>query len=60
MYIVEKPDETQTTLPGQIAIWSEHLTPNLEDVSSNPLRGHELGALITHKAYGVQYSITYN
>ncbi len=38
---------------GQLAIWSERLTPNLVDVSLNPLCGHDM---IVQKTYGVQYS----
>ncbi len=44
---VEKPEET--SIPGKLAIWLESLTPILEDVSWNPLRKHELGALIKKK-----------
>ena len=40
---------------GKLAIWSKHLTPNLEDVSLNPLCGHEPGSLITLKTNGVQF-----
>jgi hypothetical protein len=41
---------------GWLATWSEHLTP-LEDMSSNPLCGHEPITVITWKTYGVQFSI---
>jgi hypothetical protein len=40
---VEKPAETQASI-RLASHWSEHLAPNLEAVSSKPLRGHEPGA----------------
>jgi hypothetical protein len=42
--VVKKPAETQTNI--WLAIHLERLTPFLEDVSLNPLHGHELEALI--------------
>ncbi len=37
VHVGEKPAKTQTSLTGQIVIWSECLTLILKDVSSNPL-----------------------
>jgi hypothetical protein len=34
-----KAPEIQTNLTGQLTIWLERLTPDREDVSSNPLCG---------------------
>jgi hypothetical protein len=36
----EKPADTQNSLPGQLANWSERLTTIKENVSSNPLHGY--------------------
>jgi hypothetical protein len=47
----EKPADTQNSLPGQLANWSERLTTIIENVSSNPLHGHELSARITQNIY---------
>ncbi len=47
----EKPAETQNSLRGQLANWSERLTTIIENVSSNPLHGHEISALITKNIY---------
>ena len=45
-FTVEKPSENQTSIRLASHLAEECLTPNLEDVSLNPLRGHEPGTLI--------------
>ena len=40
--VLQKPPEIKTNSTGQLAIWLERLTPDQEDVSSNPLRGMNL------------------
>jgi len=44
--LVEKLAETQTSI-RLASLWPESITPNLEDVSLNPLRGHKPGAFVT-------------
>ncbi len=57
--ILQKPPEIKTNSTGQLAIWLERLTPDQEDVSSNPLCGmNSVGALTTQKTHGV--SVFYN
>ncbi len=48
---VEKPAETQTIASSSLAIWSECLTPNMKDMSSNPMCGHKPSTRTTQKTY---------